>query len=57
MIRRKKVRQKLIKLIDASDSEVFLDMTRKLTPIYYRKVNRVTDVLARFILFLFTGKR
>lgn len=48
---------RLIKLWDASDNEILVDMDRTTTPLPYKKTSRIAEILAKFVLFLITGKK
>jgi hypothetical protein len=47
----------LLKLWDASDQEILIDMDRASTPLPYKKPNRLIEFLIDFALYLFTGRK
>ena len=48
---------RLIKLWDASDQEILIDMDRASTTLRYKKLNRLIEFLIDFALFLVTGRK
>jgi hypothetical protein len=47
----------LLKLWDAADNEILVDLDRATTPLPYKKLNRLIEFLIDFALFLVTGRK
>lgn len=47
---------RIIKLWDASDQEILIDMDRKGKPIPYKQ-NKLIEFVLRFIVFIISGRR
>lgn len=47
----------LLKLWDAADNEILVDLDRTNTPLQPKKLNRLIEFLIDFALFLVTGRK
>jgi hypothetical protein len=48
---------RLVKLWDATDQEILIDMDRKGKPTQYKEPSKLAEFIMRFIVFLITGKK